>query len=120
MSLCCDETGRIFSFGEPLWVISRHGFDWTWAAIGAEIITTIPLELRLSEPRKPEEGGADVHTATSTKNGDMDAYNCIRGFVRGPFQFSVSQETLERYMPRHAKRGALETRLQMTIEGLED
>ena len=101
MSLICDETGRYIDFGEPLMAGTRQDVNF-YSALCQEVIERIPESERRNHSCENGQGGVNIHKATSGKNFN-GAYS-LCGFTLGRFQFSISQEAAERYLPKHVRR----------------
>lgn len=101
MSLFCDETGRDIEFGATLRAGTRTDVDF-YSALSDEVIRQIPDSEKSRKPRKVGSGGLDIHEASSSKNFNS-AYT-VRDFQLGDFLFSISQETAEKFLPKHLKR----------------
>lgn len=96
MSLLCNEIGRNIHFGEPLMAGTRSDVDY-YSALCKEVIDKIPVSERRNEPCKPEDGGVNIHEASSTRN--FNGSYTICGFTLGNFRFSISQKNAELYLP---------------------
>ena len=104
MSLCCDETGRCIEYGEPLKAGTRNNVFF-FSALSKEVINKIPQSKRCAYPRKSNEGGIDIHEASSGYNPGGNYTLC--DFTLKEFCFSITQETAEKYLPNHAKHYSL-------------
>ena len=99
MSLVCIETGRHFDAREALYAATRADLR-TYSAVSADVLNTIPESLRGSEPA-PDGEGLDIHRAWSTANGSGGC--TLRGFTLDVFLYSLSEETVQKYLPNLAQ-----------------
>ncbi len=101
MSLICDETGKDIEFGTFLTAGTRSDVE-PYSALSGEVIDRIPLSERRLTPCVAEEGGVDVHEATSSRN--YNGSYTILDFELGGFLFSISRSTAQFYLPKHYQR----------------
>lgn len=101
MSLTDLETGLDIIYGEPLFVGARGDIK-CMSALSQSTVDRITLEERIP---KPSEGrfGIDIHQASAGRNFN-GSYSWLVDFKQGPFLFSVSQETAEKYLPTMVKQ----------------
>ena len=101
MSLLCDETGRDIEYGDILMAGTRYDVNF-YSALSQEVLGRIPKSEKRPTPCDPSEGGVDIHEASSSRN--LNGSYTISGFTLGEFRFSISKETAEKYLPKHARR----------------
>lgn len=99
--LPCAERQRDIYLVEPLIATKRCDVDSVYA-ICREVVDLIPKLERRRKKCKMGEGGIDIYEATYTKK--HNGYYSQRDFSVGDFTFSISQETAEKYLPRHIRQ----------------
>jgi len=101
MSLLCDETGRDIEYGDVLMAGTRGDVEF-YSALSQEVLGRIPDSEKRATPCEPGDGGVNIHEASSSRN--FSGSYTISGFALGEFRFSISKETAEKYLPKHARR----------------
>jgi hypothetical protein len=101
MSLICDETNKDIEYGQPLKASTRRGAIF-FSALGPHAIGGIPDSVRRKDQCDPEQGGVDIHEASSSLN--LNGSYTLCGFEIGEFLFSLSQKDAEKYLPNHIKK----------------
>ncbi len=99
MSLLCAETGRDIKYGDVLMAGTR-GDMGIYSALSWEVLGRIPEAEKRPTPCEPGGGGVDIHEASSSRN--LTGSYTLLDFTLGKFRFSISKETAEKYLPKHA------------------
>ncbi len=100
MSLLCVETGRDIKYGDIL-MAGTHGDAKFYSALSQEVLRRIPDSQKRETRCQPGDGGVDIHRAGSSRN--FNGSYTISDFALGEFRFSISKETAEKYLPKHAR-----------------
>lgn len=101
MSLICDETGRAIEHGAVLMAGTRDDVEF-FSALSQEVLERIPETLMCPTPCEPSKGGMNIHEAMASRN--LTGNYSTSDFRLKGFCFSVSDETAQTYLPKHATR----------------
>lgn len=101
ISLSCAERQRDIYLGEPLMATKRCDIDF-FSVICGEVVSLIPRAERRKKKCKMGEGGIDIYEAAYIKK--HNGVYAQKDFSVGKFSFSISQETAEKYLPRHIRQ----------------